>query len=33
MVREARDWVELRAWDVVEVDRRVEALREGLDID
>jgi hypothetical protein len=33
MVQEVRDWVELRAWDTVEVDRRVEALREGLEID
>jgi hypothetical protein len=32
MVREVKDWVELRAWDTVEVDRRVEALKEGLDI-
>jgi hypothetical protein len=30
---EEGDRVELRAWDAVEVDRRVEALREGLDIE
>jgi hypothetical protein len=32
MVKEVRDWVELRAYDTVEVNRRVEALREGSDI-
>jgi hypothetical protein len=33
MVKEARDWVELRAYDTVEVNRWVEALREGLEIE
>jgi hypothetical protein len=33
IVREAREWVELRAWDTVEVNRRVVVLRKRLDIE
>ncbi|KAG9381380.1 Glycosyltransferase family 34 protein [Pyrenophora tritici-repentis] len=33
VVRETRDWVELRAWNVQEVRRRVAVLREGLEIE
>ncbi|KAI4910507.1 uncharacterized protein J4E92_010435 [Alternaria infectoria] len=33
MVREVKEWVEGRAWDTEELERRVRVLREGLDID
>ncbi|CAE7031158.1 hypothetical protein CFE70_004378 [Pyrenophora teres f. teres 0-1] len=33
MVRETRDWVELRAWNIEEVRRRVAVLKEGLEIE
>ncbi|KAI4682739.1 uncharacterized protein J4E84_007203 [Alternaria hordeiaustralica] len=33
MVAEVKEWVEGRAWDTEELERRVRVLREGLDID
>jgi len=33
MVREVKEWVEGRAWNTEELERRVRVLREGLDID
>jgi hypothetical protein len=32
MVREVKEWAELRAWDTDELERRVGVLKEGLDI-
>ena len=32
MVREVKEWAELRAWDTDELERRIEVLRNGLDI-